>query len=392
MRGRPEEAAWLRPLLPVAACVLLVSTLAHVRVPLLPEIGAELAMRPGELGLAVALFGLGRLAMDLPAGGLADRFRPMRLMGASALVMAVGSAVLAAAGHPALVMGAFMMLGAASATGNTTGMTSLTGAAPPHRRGSAMALYSSCLLVGQALGPALSGLVAQAGGWRVAAALGTAMGLVVAAVGFGWRRDHAGGGKARREPRPGPPLTAVQVGATYAVGFVTFLTVGAMPQTLVPLVGDAELGVGVAAIGLALGVGGVARVVGATAAGAVSDGVSRRAALIPCLGLQLAGVALLGLDAGVPGWLAALVLLSLGASAHAVAATMLADRGNPATLGRTLSRYRFTADIGLVAGPVLAAGVYDAFGRAAAAGSVTAVVAVGTLAGILLLPETAGRE
>ncbi|WP_148571325.1 MFS transporter [Nocardioides caldifontis] len=385
---------WLRPALPVAACVLLVSALAHVRVPLLPDIGDDLSMSPSALGIAVTLFGLGRLALDLPAGNLADRFHPMRLMATSALVMGAGSALLAGAAHQAAVMTAFLLLGAASATANTTGMTSLTGAAPAHRRGSAMAMYSGCLLAGQALGPSLSGLVAGLTDWRVAAMSGAAMGLVVAAVGLSWRHGRPGSGRrgARRGATTGPPLSALERGVVYAVGFGVFLTVGAMPQTLVPLIGAAELDLGVSLIGAAIGVGGAARVVGALTAGAISDGVSRRAALVPCLVLQLLGVALLVADAGAAVWLAAVVLLSLGASAHAVAATVLADRVDPAHLGRSLGRYRFFADVGLVGGPLVAAVVYDHAGRVAAVGAITAILVVITVAAVALVPETRSRR
>ena len=81
-RAPASQTAWLRPVLPVAACVLLVSAVAHVRVPLLPAIGDDLSLSATQLGVAVTLFGLGRLALDLPAGRLADRFRPVRMMGA----------------------------------------------------------------------------------------------------------------------------------------------------------------------------------------------------------------------------------------------------------------------------------------------------------------------
>ena len=169
-------------------------------------------------------------------------------------------------------MASFLLMGAASATANTTGMTTLSGAAPPERRGAAMALYSGCLLAGQALGPALSGAVAGLGGWRSAAVTGAVLGLLVAVVSLTWRPGArtAGGARAARTPQ-GPPLTTLQRSVVSAVGFAVFLTVGAMPQTVLPLVGAGELGLSVTAIGLALGLGGLARIVSAVAAGAVSD-------------------------------------------------------------------------------------------------------------------------
>jgi MFS transporter, DHA1 family, multidrug resistance protein len=388
-----ERGEWLRPTLPVAACVLLVSAMAHVRVPLLPFVGDELSMPESRLGLAVTLFGLGRLAMDLPAGSLADRFRPMQLMAVSALVMATGSAGLAGATQPVMVMAAFLVLGAASATANTTGMTTMSGAAPPHRRGYAMALYSGCLLAGQALGPAVSGIVADLEGWRVAAGTGAGMGVLVAVLAFSWapRQPGSRGPVERHQDAVGVPLTRVQRNVAYGVGFGVFLTVAAMPQTLLPLIGAGELGLRVSTIGLAIGLGGLARVVGALVTGAVSDGISRRAALLPCLVLQLGGVAILAVDGGTTWWLVSIILMSLGASAHAVAATVLADSVNPAELGRSLGRYRFAADTGLVAGPVLAATVYETLGRTAAVASITGVLLAVTVAAAALLPETRPR-
>ena len=177
-----------------------------------------------------------------------------------------------------------------------------------------------------------------------------------------------------------------------AIGFGVFFTVGAMPQTLLPLIGADELELRVSTIGLALGLGGLARIASAVVVGAVSDRVSRRAALFPCLVLQLAGVLLLAVDDGAPWWLAAIVLMSLGASAHGVAATVLADRTDRAKLGRSLGKFRFSADLGLVAGPAIAAIVYETSGRTAAVGTVAAVLALITVAAAFLVPETGDRS
>lgn len=386
---------WLRPILPLAALVLLVSTITWVRVPLLPDIGAELVLSPTQLGWVVTMFGLGRLAMDLPAGRLADRVDPLRMFAAAAAVMGLASGLLAAATELSAVLAATALLGAASATSNTTGMTAMSGSAPDRRRGSAMALFSGSLLVGQALGPALGGLVASVGTWRTAAAAGAGLAVVVAFGAALARRRGAGDHlrTVRRErPAPaGPALSAFNHVVLFGVAFAVFFTIGAMPQTLIPLIGADDLGLGAAAIGLALGVGGLARMVGAVLTGAVSDRLSRRAALLPCLALQAGGVALLAAGDANGWWLAAIVAMSLGSSGHAVGATMLGDRAAPGELGRVLGRYRFVGDIGLVVGPALAAWIYDAGGRGWAVAVVSAVL-VAMLLAATTLPETGTRR
>ena len=396
MTRTPSTAGsgWLRPVLPLAVFVLLVSTIAWVRVPVLPELGRDLTLTPTQLGWVVAGFGLGRLAMDLPAGRLADRFDPLGLFSLAALGMAAASALLATAGTLTAVVVAAFVLGVGSSVGNTTGMTAMSGAAPAERRGSAMALYSGSLLVGQAVGPVLGGAAATAGGWRTAAAAGAGLGLVVTVGAARARRGGAGQrmrSVRRARPAPsGPPLTSAQHLVLYAVAFSVFLTVGAMPQTLIPVIGADDLRLGSGSIGLALGLGGLARMVGATLTGAVSDRVSRRAALLPCLALQAAGVALLLVGDAAVWWLLAIVAMSLGSSGHAVGATMLGDRSRPEVLGRALGRYRFVGDIGLVSGPVLAAGIYDVAGREAAVLVICAALMAVVLAA-LTLPETGAR-
>ena len=186
-------------------------------------------------------------------------------------------------------------------------------------------------------------------------------------------------------------MTRPQHAALFGVGFSVFFTVGAMPQTLVPLIGADDLGLGSAAIGLALGVGGLARMVGAALTGAVSDRISRRAALLPCLVLQAGGVAVLVIGDAAVWWLLAIIAMPLGSSGHAVGATMLGDRARPAELGRALGRYRFVGDIGLVTGPVAAAWIYDVAGRPEAVAAVSSVLVVIALAAVTL-PETGTRQ
>jgi MFS family permease len=379
----------------VAACVLLVSTVAWIRVPLLPDLGEELSLSATTLGWVVAAFGIGRLVMDLPAGRLADRFPPLYLFAVASLVMCVGSGVLAAAQVSGVVLVASFLLGAGSATSNTTGMATMSAVATDDRRGSAMALYSGSLLVGQALGPALAGLLASIGGWRTAAGAGAVLALAVAAwATHGGRRgkaDSAGDAKRRRERTPGPDLTRTQHIVLYGVAFSVFFTVGSMPQMLIPLIGADDLGLDTSTIGLALGAGGLARVVGAFGTGLVSDLLSRRWALLPCLIVQALGVAVLLQPHGVHWWLLAIIAMSLGSSGHAVGATMLGDRTPPAEVGRALGRYRFIGDVGLVAGPVLIALVYEHAGREAAILSVCGVLLVGVVTAAVLLPETHSR-
>jgi MFS family permease len=228
--------------------------------------------------------------------------------------------------------------------------------------------------------------VAALSSWRIAAGFGAALAVLVAAVAYSRSRPALAAGTPAAGRVTGTITTAQRV-AIHGVGFSVFFTLGAMPNTLLPLIGASELRLSVSTIGLALGVGGLARLVSAVATGAISDRVSRRAALVPCQGVQILGVLLLAVDAGAGGWLAAIVLMSLGSSAHAVAATILTDRLSAADLGRSLGRYRFFADTGFVVGPVLSALLYQSGGREAAVTMVAGVLLAALVLSSLAVPK-----
>ena len=104
------------------------------------------------------------------------------------------------------------------------------------------------------------------------------------------------------------PLLQLQAGRERLPGFAggplqrvvrsLLKLLGAVPQTLIPLIeAAADLGLGAAGIGLALGLrGSLARFAGTFLGGWLSNRISRKAALAPGLIGQAAGVALLALE------------------------------------------------------------------------------------------------
>lgn len=383
----------------VGGAVLAISAALFFRVSLLPSIGRSLSLPASELSLLTVVFAVGRLLTDLPAGRLADVVPAPASFATAALLLAGGSVLLAAAHATSVVLAAAFVLGISSAITNTTGMTYFSSVAPTARRGVSLAVYSASLLGGQALGPTASGLVASASGWRSALVAASALGLAIAVgAGFVLLRGGARPRRPRRRPRPAERTPAASVSVPgvplrervvlYAVPFAMFFTMGAMPQTLVPLIGADRLDLSAAGIGLALGLGGIARFLGATAGGVVSDRVSRKAALVPGLALTSGGVGLLAVRAGTWVWVAAIVLFSVGSFGVNVAATMLADRSGPAGIGSRLGTFRFIGDIGLIAGPLVGGLLYEHVSPTAAVLAVCALVAAAALLSALALPET----
>jgi MFS family permease len=373
------------PTLLAGGVVLVVAVASFMRAPLLPDIGRDLELAAADLAMITVAFALGRLVMDLPAGRLADRLPPGPALAGTGVGVALSALLLAGAGSFAQALAAVFLLGAASALTNTTGMTVFATSAPAERRGAAMAGFSIALMTGQTLGPAVGGAIAGLAGWRVAQVVAALIGVGVVAACL-----LVPAGRARRfertDVRP-DDLSRAQAMVLAAVPFAVFFTLSALPQTLLPVIGASELALSTAFIGLALGVGGIARLAGSALAGAVSDRVSRKAALIPSLLIMAVAVLLLAPPPMLATWLAAIVLLSLASSGIAVAATIVADQVPAATVGRRLGSFRFTGDFGLLAGPAVTGLLYQHSGRGAAMLATAGVLGACALASALLVAE-----
>lgn len=385
-----------REMLVVGGVVLAISVAAFFRVPLLPTVGGELGLSAAQLGLITTVFAIGRLATDIPAGRAADRLPAMAVLGYAGLTLVLGSIAFGLAQSLLWVVAAAFVLGVASSVANTTGMTYFSTAAPTHQRGMAMAGFSAALLGGQALGPMAGGLLGAGFGWRAALFSAAAVGVVVAVVGTRAARAHrsARPAQATATPATGPgadPSRApdrVQRAVLYAVPFASFFALGAMPQTLIPIIGAQQFELGPSRIGVALGIGGACRLVGSLAGGRVADRVSRKASLVPGLALFALGAGSFGVDLGVGGWVAGIVLLSLGSYGIGVGATMLADYAEGAGVGRRLGTYRFVGDLGLIAGPVASALLYERVGVVAAVTMVASPLLLVALLAAFVLAET----
>jgi predicted MFS family arabinose efflux permease len=393
LRSAPTSPHLL--LVGVGVAVLVLSTAAFFRVPLLPEIGRDLSMSATQLGIITSMFAAGRLLTDLPAGRLLERLHPMALLSGSAALMVVGSLTLAVAGLPGTAYVAAFTLGISSAVTNATGMHAFSVAVPARRRGTALAVFSTALLGGQALGPLAAGGIAGASSWRVAEVVaGAACGLLTLALLVLWRRvrttdrtddtDDAAAAADDVVTSPGARR------ALLAVSVAMFFTLGAMPQTLIPLIGAEELQLGVSTIGLALGIGGACRLAGGFVGGVLADRVSRRAALLPGLLLQAVGVMLV-IGPGVPWWLAGIVVMSLASWSISVGATVLADLAPEGELGPRLGRFRFVGDVGLIAGPLVATQLFERLGPAPTMTSVAGLLVAAAAWCAVSVPETRAR-
>lgn len=350
----------------MAGAVLLASSLVSFsRVPLLPDIAREFSLTPAALSAITASFALGRLAVDLPAGRAVDRFPTYVALAAVGVFLSAGSIILGTAPSFVQLLAGVLVVGMAISVGNIAGMVEFSARASPSTRGRSMAAVSMLLLTGQVLGPIFGGTLGDLAGWRAAQVGCAAMGICVAAGCLVWRGNLGGSTGPKREGRRpvGAPLGWRERLILGMSRFVVFFSIGALPQTFVPLIGGDALNLSSSAIGFGLSVGGLSRFVGTSVVGFVADRVSRKAALVPSLAVMGVGAALLALQPSVPIWITSIMLLAAGSAGMSAAAAMLGDRVLPERLGAELSGFRFLGDIGMFVGPILTGVLYGYGGR-----------------------------
>jgi MFS family permease len=367
--------------------LLIITSIAFLRAPLLPDIGRDLGLSALGLGGLGSAFALGRLTADFPAGAFTDRSRPGAMMAIAAGIVAVGSLVFGLSPVAAIAFVAAFGLGVGS-TWTLTGSMAFFARAPRVQRGASMAFFAGALLLGQAVGPFLGGILGALWDWRVAMIVGSV--VAAALVPFFLRHPGVSPETTGTEDRgsdddaiPRPVLSVL-----YLLPVVQFSIGAAIIQTLVPIVGDDELQLGAATVGIAIGLGGLARLIGAIVSGRLSDKIGRKWAMIPGLSLQTVGLALFAVVGGLVAWWLAILALTLGSVSVNVGSTMLADLTEGGGLGRQLGAFRFAGDLGLMVFPLLSGALYEVGGRMLGTLPLLVLTAAATIGAVIVLPET----
>src|SRR5204862_7634522 len=112
---------------------------------------------------------------------IASSVSPRRGLAGAGISLAAACLLLATAASLPQALLAFALIGSASALTNTTGMFAFATATGAERRGANMARFSSALLSGETVGPAVGGALAALAGRRGAMVAAGGRGPAVAA-------------------------------------------------------------------------------------------------------------------------------------------------------------------------------------------------------------------
>jgi MFS family permease len=380
--------------------------------PLLAERVFGLGAATSTLTFLVA-FGLMKAVTNFVAGALSDRFgrKPVLVAGWLAAIPVPLLLMWAPSWTWIVVANGFLGVNQGLTWSTTVIMKiDLVG---PRSRGLAMGLNEAAGYGAVALTAIATGFIAARTGLRPEPFF---LGVAFAGLGLGIstlfvRETHDHAIQEADEAVPpvrtsGQPMNTREVFAltTYRepalsacsqAGFVNNLNDG-MAWGLLPLFFARE-GLSIAAIGVLAGLYPAIWSIGQLATGALSDRFGRKWLIAVGMGVQAVGIASIAATRGFGPWAAGSVLLGIGtAMVYPTLLAAVSDVADPRWRASAIGVYRFWRDAGFAVGAIVAGVLADAFGYAAAIGSIALLTA---LSGLVVaarmyetLPDTHRRD
>ncbi|MDP9430011.1 MAG: MFS transporter [Actinomycetota bacterium] len=364
--------------------------------PAIPLFARSFGVGTTAVGLAVSAFAFFRFVSAFGGGSLVERLGERAVLTAGLVLVAVTTGLAGLATSFPVFLWLRAAGGIGSAMFTVAALSLLLRVAPPSHRGRAAATYHGGFILGGITGPAIGGLLAELSPrlpfLLYAGSLLVAGGIAVLLL----RPREAVGAPAADGPVPagpdlvnGPlPLAAALRSRVYVTALVANLGVGwvlfGVRNSLVPLYVTEELGRSAAWAGAGLLAGSAAQALGLLRSGRLADTWGRRPSLVLGAATATASMAVLVAPPALWAFLLAMAVYGLGASLLAsVPAALVADV-SPGRGGRVVAVFQMAADLGAVAGPLVAGWLTDVASFQVAFGVTTAVVAAGLVAALTL--------
>jgi MFS family permease len=407
----PQPELGIRANLAQFALLLLVNAFVGAMVgmerSILPAIAEEeflLAARTAVLSFIV-VFGITKAITNYFAGRFSDVWGRKAILVAGWLVAAPVPFLLMWAPSWSWVLFANCLLGISQGMTWSTTVIMKIDLAGPEKRGLAMGLNEFSGYFAVALAALATGYVASTWGLRPEPFyLGVgfvAFGLTISVFLVRETRHHADheasihDGPAEKQLSQGEifkrtSFTDPNLSSVSQAGMINNLNDG-MAWGLFPLF-FAMAGMDLKQIGWLAAIYPAVWGVGQLFTGALSDHIGRKGLIVGGMWLQAAGIALIALSNGFPGFAAGAAIL--GAGTAMVYPTLLAaigDVAHPAWRASCVGVYRLWRDLGYAAGALIAGVVADLLGMGAAMWSIAALTFASGLLVLLRMKETHHR-
>lgn len=394
----PPPVAIPREALLLAGSIFLLIAATNILTPLLPDIRADFGVSITTAGFIVGSYGLARLAVDLPAGFLADKVGPRRLSVIAIVILLVASVLGALAGSVEQLIAARIGSGVAVGILATVILSALSATATPANRGKVMSLFHVANNTGIALYPMVGGLLGTALGWRATFGVTFVLALVAGAVLLPLllRIDLRGSGSGKGGGDAALVLHGRQRSVAIAVTnygvIANMIHRHGFRNTILPLYAATALGLGGISIATAIALMSITGLLVATPGGMLGDRLGRRRVITAGLAAVAVGDLVFLLTGDLVTFLLAAALIGFGDFFTSSQTALLSEVVPPEGRTKVLSGYRFSADLGALIGPVVLAAVMDGWGAQAAIVVASVVLFSAALAARIGVPSPGARR
>lgn len=372
-------------------------------VPVLPLYARSFGVSQSSIGLAIAVYGLARFVVAVPAGQLADALGRRGTLAIGGAVSCIGNVWCALAGtYPEFVAARFVA-GAGAGVVLTVGVVVLADISTPARRGRTMAIYQGVFLFAVGIGPFPGGYLAETLGLPAPFAAYAVAGALASAVAWlavpetrdlpGALRGSVQGVRASLGSQL--KLLFAQLGflLVSAIAFMNAVARTGGLFNIIPVLGEDQLSLSATKIGFGLALGSVMGLAATYPAGSLVDRYGRKAVIVPATFLTGTSFFLFVLAPSYAWFLAASVTWGVASAVGGAApSAYAADSAPPGMNAAAMSTFRMLGDLGYVIGPITLGLVVDLYGaRTALVIAAGLLMVVGACFG-LLAPETYSRR
>ena len=382
----------------LAASLFMFIAATNILTPLLPAIKEDFGISIFMAGVVVGSYGLARLAVDLPAGRLADSvgFRRLSMI---AVVLLVASSLLGLHSPTVEVLIA-ARIGSGIAVGilATVILSALSSTATNANRGKVMSLFHVANNTGIALYPFVGALVGLFLDWRITFAVTIVLAVIAGAILLPLlRRMAIPSKKAARTETVDASRILHGRRRTIALGTINFGVVANMihrhgfRNTILPLYAATALGLGGLSIATAIALMSVAGLFVATPGGIAGDRFGRRRVIITGLVAVAVGDLIFILTNDLLSFLFVAALIGLFDFFSSSQTALMSEIVPPEARTQTLSTYRFSADLGALIGPILLALMMDLNGAPVAIVVASAILLSAAMLTFVGVPNDARR-
>jgi MFS family permease len=365
-------------------------------IPIIPLFARELGASVAAAAFIVALKGIGQLIGDMPAGIAVSKWGDKGAMVAGTALIGVTAIGASMSPSPAVLGVLVLIMGIGWSFWQLARLAYVTEAAPLESRGRALSMTGGMNRIGNFIGPAIGGFLAEFAGFEAAFMLQAVMGLAAAGMMFVVVRESQGtellsmhglGGRVadtvteNREIflRAGPPVIALGI-------------LRQARQVFLPLWGE-QIGLSPGQIGL---ITSASFFIDATIfypVGIVMDTWGRKWVAVPCLLLMATGLVILPLTDDFASFLVVGMLTGLGNGFGAgINMTLGADFSPDVGRGEFLGVWRLISDIGQAGGPVVISVLTGIASLGAASVTSGGIGFAGAALMIAFVPETLRRN